>query len=285
MSPPPTPMPPPIPGSGPQSSSGSSGGGPATSSGLGLSSGSLGGGSTPLPSGAPPAGPTGAGVARTTRAPAFGAAREQLAGLFGRARDTFDQRPQRERTLILVGGLTMVLFTFALTTFLVISKLDDMETHNSQVTDALRLLAKDGTAYRNRKRAEQSLDAVLSHTPPPLLKFVDEVATKTSLKIAESKELSALPRGEKYQSRGLEIKFREIDLPQLVSFLKEVEGSTHKIVVERLQVKPRYGQHEKLDVELTVVAFEKGEKKKPKTGGKGSKGSDSGSGRSGKGTP
>jgi hypothetical protein len=200
----------------------------------------------------------------------FAGPREQLAALWARGRDAFEQRPQRERTLIVAGFLTMVGFTFAVTVLLVMGKLDDMETHNSQVTDALRLLAKNGTLYRSRKRAEQSLDAVLSHTPPALLKFVDEVATKTQVKIGESKELNVVPRGDKYQSRGLELKLREVDLPQLVAFLKEVEGSTHKIVVERLAVKPRYGQHEKLDVELTVAAFEKAEKKKKSKSEKGS---------------
>ncbi len=59
---------------------------------------------------------------------------------------------------------------------------------------------------------------------------------------------------------------REVDLPQLVRFLREVENPAHKIVVERLFVKPRYGQHDKMEVEMRVVGFEKADKKKGKGG-------------------
>jgi len=171
----------------------------------------------------------------------------------------------RERLMLGGLGVTFVLLVVIGVGYLITSSLEEIEEHNAEIRKALKDLEANKDAYMTQRQRIAALEVRMSRTPLELNRFVETAASAVGVSIAESGEVSPAV-GERYTKRGLEVKLRKVNIEQLGKLLKELENSPYIVQVTRLSINTRWGQHQDLDVELTVSAWERksGEQRKEK---------------------
>jgi hypothetical protein len=169
----------------------------------------------------------------------------------------WDRMAPRERRW--VAGLTVAVVAVGLSlgVFLVFSSISDLEEGNANIREALGAIAKHRDEYLEVKARAQAQEARLGTDPPQLVADIEAAARAEEMQIAESNERPAAPAGKKWQQHDVDLKLRGVDLQALTQFLRRVETGSRPIFVTRLSLKRRYSENDKLDAEVTAVAFER----------------------------
>jgi len=178
--------------------------------------------------------------------------------MVGRIRASISRLTERERTMLaaLLGSLFVC--AAAILIVLIIDGMGGIEERNRQMRDALSAIASGRESYLEQKRQGTNLR---SRRPaaPALQGYLEKAASDVGISIPESNERAATPRGKRHVERAVDIKLRDVDLEQLARFLHQVENGQYLVVTSQLGVRPRYGNRERLDVEVTVSTFERAE--------------------------
>jgi hypothetical protein len=186
-------------------------------------------------------------------------------------RDRWENMAPREKRLVIALGVTAVVCVFGFIGLQIRGGLADLEEKNGQTRYALRLIDEHQDEIFAKKNSPEDPERLIPETAQPLTTYLDGIATQVGVTIPEQSERPAQVRG-KFHELSVDIKLRGVTLDQLARFLKLVETSGQAVVTQRLYVKPYVSAHDKLDVELTIAAYEKLKLKPAKTGGKGVKG-------------
>ena len=173
-------------------------------------------------------------------------------------REKWERWTPRERRLVIVLAATFALFVVGLVARQILSGLSTLETRNQKTRDALKLLdenREDLIAARSKAGAEMS---VFDAAAPPLATYCEEIATELGIQIPESNEKQGAPKG-KFAEKLIEVKLKNITLPELAEFLRRVETKSPAVVTQRVMVmKSAFGQPERLDsADLTIAAYER----------------------------
>lgn len=179
----------------------------------------------------------------------------------------------RERRFFQALGLTAVLCVFGFVGLQISDGLHALETRNAEVREALQTIVKQRDAYE-QSRTSGAL-AQIGDQAPPLATYLDQIAQETGFSIVESSERPPAPKGQ-FQERSIDLKLRGVTIQQLADFLQKVETRSQTIVTQRIFVSTYFGQHEKLDVELTVATYERAKKETKAREGEGEGGSEGG---------
>ena len=171
-------------------------------------------------------------------------------------RAQWDRLTARERrmvsTLVGVFGALIVL----LCGWFVWSGLSDLEDHNAAARQALKDIAQHRDEFLEARRRMSAQEVRVSRTPVQLSSLLYAAAGDAGVKIDESNERPATPRGKKYLEKGIDLKIRRVDLQSLARFLKRVETGPNLVMVDRLRISARYNEHDQLDVEVGIMTFE-----------------------------
>jgi len=177
----------------------------------------------------------------------------------------WDDLALRERRLVGALGATVIVVALVAVAMVIKSGLDKRRRRNEMLREAIKSVDKGRDSFEARKRKEQELRALIGDTSPVLTSYLEDAAKKADIVIPEQTPGKSTPHG-KFVEKSIDLKLRGVTLEQLANFLKNVEQSPI-VVVQRLQVKTYFNQHERLDVELTVATFERA-KETPKKPGK-----------------
>jgi len=222
----------------------------------------------------------------TIRARARQLSRQVLGRPLGYLGAEWERMPAREKRSVTILGIAVVLVAASLVVYLVFSSISDLEQSNADVREALAAINKNRDSFLEAKARAAAQEARLGTDPPQLVADIETAAREESMQIAESNERPATPASKRWIEHDVDLKVREVDLQTLTKFLKRVETGRRPIFFTHLSLKRRFSEQDKLDAELTAVAFERvkekaGSKKKGDDGGSGAAGASGRAGRPG----
>lgn len=185
----------------------------------------------------------------------------------------WDRMAVRERRSLTILAIAVVVIATALSIYLVSSNISELEESNADVREALAAITKHRDSYLEAKTRAQAQESRLGSDPPQLVADIEAAAREETLQIAESNERPPANTSKRWIEHDVDLKVRGVDLQTLSKFLKRVETGTRPIFFTHISLKRRFSETDKLDAELTAIAFERVKEKAP--GKKKSDGSDS----------
>ena len=173
----------------------------------------------------------------------------------------------RERRLVtaLIGAV--IAFAVLVTGFIILGSLSDLADNNNAAREALADIAKHRDDYLEARERMRAQEMRIGTEPPQFAADLEEAAHEVNIQIPETNEQPAVPVGKRYLEHKVDVKLRQLDLSSLSKFLARLENGRRLIVIDGLRIRKHFSEGDKLDVELTAVAYEKVKetaKKKPK---------------------
>jgi type II secretory pathway component PulM len=200
----------------------------------------------------------------------------------------WDRLAARERRSILALGVTVIVLALSVIVYLLFSSIRELEESNADVREAIAAITKHRDSFLEAKARAQAQEARLGSEPPQLVADIEAAAREEAVQIAESNERPPTSVSKRWIEHDVDLKVRGVDLQSLTKFMKRVETGPRPVFFSALLLKRRFSEADKLDAELTAIAFERVKDKAPgKKRGDGSDGTTgAGGGRaSGKGRP
>jgi type II secretory pathway component PulM len=177
---------------------------------------------------------------------------------FGAVAAWWDRLAARERALVAALGATLIVCLLIGVGYIIRGGLDRRRAHIKELKDAINDIERGRDAVDRHKREAEELNAVIGTEAPVLATYLEGAAGKVGISIPESAERPDVTTPNKqFVEKSVDIKLRGVTLEQLANFLKTIEEQSQVVVVERLMIKTYFNQHERLDVELTVAAFQR----------------------------
>jgi general secretion pathway protein M len=163
----------------------------------------------------------------------------------------------RERRLVSVLIGAVVAFAVLVTGFIIVGNLSDIETSNEEAREALADIAKHKDDYIEARERMRAQEVRIGTEPPQFAADLEEAAREVSIQIPETNEQPPVAVGKRYLEHKVDVKLRQVDLQSLSKFLARLENGRRLIVVSQLHVRKHFSEGDKLDVELTALAYEK----------------------------
>lgn len=177
-------------------------------------------------------------------------------------RARWQQMSERERTIVIVGGIVMGLsLLFVLVVDPWLARLDRLERQVVRKQKDIKELTLLGQQYMEK----QARLAEAEHRMPTpdsqfsLLTFMEEAVTTAGVRdwLTEMyPHVQSLPEG--YQETAVNVRLEGMHLQELLAFLVAVEQAPYDVQVRYLQIRPKFDSPEYLDVNLRVLSNAKG---------------------------
>jgi hypothetical protein len=179
----------------------------------------------------------------------------------------------RERILILVMGGTAVALVVVLVFVLIQRKISALEDEVADNDRILLELATKGEKLLEVRDARSKEEARFDRDLPPLPGLLERLAGEAGIEIPESRELPDDPVGKKWVRKSVEVRLRRVGLKPFTEFMVKIENENRRIplAITHVTVKKRAAEPDSYDVDITVSAYTKAnkkKKKKDKSGGK-----------------
>jgi hypothetical protein len=163
----------------------------------------------------------------------------------------------REKRLVLALGVTAVVCVLGFVWLRVSSSLSRLEAQNATSRNALRLIAEHQDEILEKRNSPDDPERMIPETAPPLGTYLEGLATQSgNMTMNDATDRPVVVKG-KYREVGVDVSLHGVSLDQLTRFLRLVETSAPAVVSTRLRIHPYVSAHDKLDVDLTISAFEK----------------------------
>lgn len=191
-------------------------------------------------------------------------------GFVSGLRARWDQLSERERVMLAALCGAFVLVAIVIGALLVSSHIDDLESDNAAMRQALRDIDSERDTYLQARGKAAQLEARLGSGGVQLEGLLEDAAKKTGVEIAETNERPAAQVGadKRYTQRDVDLRIRQVTLDRLAKFLRVIETGPNLVLTTGLTARVRDDKHEDLEVELTVSTWEKSTKPANKKGGK-----------------
>ena len=178
--------------------------------------------------------------------------------MVGRIRASILRLTARERTMLAALLGSVFGCGAAILILLIVDGMGTLADRNEQMLEALGAIASGRESYLEQKRQGTSQRSRLA-AAPALQGYLENAASGVGISIPESNERPATPRGKRHVEHAVDIKLRDVNLEQLTRFLHQIENGPYLVVTSQLGIRPRYGNRERMDVEVTVSTFERAE--------------------------
>lgn len=179
----------------------------------------------------------------------------------------FARLSPRERKLLVLWIVAMIVIGGFLLSTTVLSRLDDMETRIAENQEALELIGKKQGQYLESKGgAGNSFESRLARNDLRLTTYLDKQATRFDVKISNFKDGETPVGGKKgtKATAGLVEEWVAVDIDQVeydkvTRFIDALQASPELIVIKRIEItRPRRGaSQDKVDAKLTVSTYKK----------------------------
>ena len=177
-------------------------------------------------------------------------------------RERWQHLSQRERTIVLVGGIVAGLsLLFVLTVDPLLAKYDRLERQETKKQKDLRelaLLSGEYAAKRDRlAKAETRMPEAGSRFS--LLTFMEEAATTARVRdriTGMQPQVQSLAQG--YQETAVDLRLEGVQLPELLAFLVAIDQAPYDLQVRHLKIRPKFDNPVNLDATVRVLSYAKG---------------------------
>ncbi len=177
--------------------------------------------------------------------------------LWSRLRAAFDDLSDRERILVSIVGLLLVVLVF----YFGIIRLSfgfrgDAQRRLNQAEQQLMVMSRLRREFDDVNERLTSVEQrIQSSTRGNLRTTLESLARASKVKV-ESMEPQATPSNDRYRETKVEVALKQVTLRQTVSYLHEIESSDEVLSVKSLRMRTRKDQPDFLDVTFTVSTFE-----------------------------
>lgn len=160
----------------------------------------------------------------------------------------------RERKLVSLLGVAFVITVIALGISSFRNSLEARRQAIAHKEMAIEQVAALAATYRQAEAVRNQIEGRLRGTPVRLLSYLEETANKQNVTIGNMQDRGNDTRDGVVRST-VEVSFAAIELPPLIRFVNEIEKSPRVVKVERLRIRHRNDDPERLDVLLTVSTY------------------------------
>ncbi len=171
----------------------------------------------------------------------------------------FDGLAEREKIFALVGiGVALLLLLF-LPFSLVSGKIGSMQKTLVQMQEGTREVAAKIGEYRRVTKEIEALEAKMGRGGS-LTSRVEGIGRKVGMTFGQLKEKPP-QETDFFEINAVEVRMQGTTLKQLTDFLSEVEGAglvgdpNNLMRLRRIQIKPKYGNRDLLDVSCEIATF------------------------------
>ena len=177
-------------------------------------------------------------------------------------RERWRQMSERERTVVLVGGVVAGLsLLFLMVVDPLVSTFDRLErqaVRKQKDIGELALLSQEYSSKWNRlAKAESRLPTPDSQFS--LLTFMEETATATRVReriAGMQPQVQSLAQG--YQETAVDLRLEGVQLPELLALLLAIDQAPFDLQVRHLQIRPKFDNPVYLDAIVRVLSYAKG---------------------------
>ncbi|HEU4538020.1 MAG TPA: hypothetical protein VFS00_28060 [Polyangiaceae bacterium] len=171
----------------------------------------------------------------------------------------FAELAPRERRLLKALGFVVGVLLVLLVPFATNSALGSRRDENAALREAVGRVQAGRAGVKARQAQREAVAARYAKKAPKLGGFLEQLAKEHEVEIPESQDKPEVPIGKRYVERATTLRLRKVAGYPLVKFLEGVEKSGHPVVVTRLNLRKRAGEHDSFDVELGVSAYDRNE--------------------------
>jgi type II secretory pathway component PulM len=177
--------------------------------------------------------------------------------LWTRLRRAFDELAPRERVLVSIVGVLLVLSLAWLgVASPILAAADRIEQRADQAEQQLEVVQRLRREFEEVNQRLASVEQRIGTSRGGNLRTtLETLATAASVKI-ESMEPQSSPANETYRETKVEVSLKQVTLPQTVRYLHEIESTPEALSVKALRMRSRADKPEFLDVTFTVSSFE-----------------------------
>ena len=176
-------------------------------------------------------------------------------------RERWRQMSQRERTLVLAGGIVLglsLLFILIVDPLLdTLDRLNRQEIRKQKDLAELTVLGQAYLAKRDRLTLTESrMPGTDSHFS--LLTFMEEAATTAHVReriTSMQPQVQSLAQG--YQETAVDLRLDGIQLPDLLALLVAIDQAPYDLQVRHLQIRPKFDNPVNLDATVRVLSYAK----------------------------
>ncbi len=168
---------------------------------------------------------------------------------------------QRERTLVLTGGIVLGLsLLFVLIVDPLWDTLDRLDRQEVRKQKDLTELAALGQAYLTKRdrlaKAESRMPGADSHFS--LLTFMEEAATTAHVReriTGMQPQVQSSVQG--YEETTVDLRLEGIQLPDLLALLVALDQAPYDLRVRHLQIRPKFDNPVNIDATVRVLSYAK----------------------------
>ena len=176
-------------------------------------------------------------------------------------RERWRQMSQRERTLVLAGGILLGLsLLFVLIVDPLLDSLDRLQRQEVRKQKDLAELSVLGQAYLAKRdrltKAESRMPAANSHFS--LLTFMEEAATNAHVReriTGMQPQRQSLAQGD--EETAVDLRLEGIQLPDLLALLVAIDQAPYDLQVRHLQIRPKFDNPVNIDATVRVLSYAK----------------------------
>ncbi len=176
---------------------------------------------------------------------------------WSRLRAAFDDLSERERILVLIAGVMLVLLVFY---FGVIQSSLGLRSNAqyrlTQAEQQLTVMSRLRKEFDDVNERLTSIEQQILKSTRGTLRTTLEALALASQVTVDSMEPQSTPSDDRYRETKVEVALKQVTLRQTVSYLHEIESSEEVLSVKSLRMRTRKDQPDFLDVTFTVSTFE-----------------------------
>jgi general secretion pathway protein M len=176
-------------------------------------------------------------------------------------RERWRQMSQRERTLVLAGGIVLGLsLLFVLVVDPLLDALDRLDRQEVRKQKDLAELAKLGQAYLAKRdrltKTESRMPGADSRFS--LLTFMEDAASTAHVReriTGMQPQVQTLSQG--YEETAVDLRLDGIQVPDLLAFLIAIDQAPYDLHVRHLQIRPKFDNPVNIDATIRVLSYAK----------------------------
>ncbi len=169
-------------------------------------------------------------------------------------RDKWDGITPRERTLVVLLGVSAVATIFLFLAFGISDRLDTMEANNARMRKALGVLEHYRVHGRDGSTAAANPAANIGSEPIKLESYLDKAAQKVGINVPSYKPRAGATKNG-FAVHTIELQVAGLSLEQVRDFLEAIETDNPLVVTNHIVLKRAFNDKEKVDLKLEVSTF------------------------------
>lgn len=184
-----------------------------------------------------------------------------MSGLLEALRQRWEHMTERERRLVSILGVTvLVMLVLGPVTFVMLS-ISDIQEENAAISGVLRDIARERPRIAQREAATRAQERRYATAAPPLGSFLEERARDVQLTLREvTDQPEQIQSG--FRRRTVRAQLPGVNLRPVVDLMTSIDQSVYPVALERIHIE-HFQSGDRYNVQLGVLAYDKLTKNAP----------------------